>query len=107
MGKRDSTQRALYDIMAKSKVQQSRDDINALCVAKLSQICFNNDAGIQEVGMEIGSDRDRAYGAMMGLLGLIVQYAERSGGFIALCNYLTDQQGKIGETLPGLSEAKW
>lgn len=107
MGKRDTTQRAIYDIMAKSKVAQSRDDVNALCVAKLAQIVFQAEASMQEVGMEIASDRDRAYGAMMGLLGLVVQYAERSGSFVALCNYLTSQQHKQGETLPGLSEAKW
>lgn len=106
MGKRDRTQRAIYDIMARSKQAKSREDINALCVAKLAQICFDNEDGIRNIGMDIAEDRERAYGAMMGLLGLIVQYAERSGSFVALCNYLTSQAGE-DHMVPGLSEAKW
>lgn len=106
MGKRDATQRALRDIMAKNKQTQSREDVTALLVGKLAEIVYDN-PGIREIGMEIASDRDRAYGAMMGLMGLVVQYAERSGGLVALCEYLTTKAYDTDGTLPGLSEARW
>lgn len=109
MGRRDGTQRAIRDIMARSKQVKSREDVTAMMVGKLAHITEIDHDGraIREIGMEIADDRDRAYGCMMGLVSLVVQYSERSGGLVALCNYLTAQLEDRDNAGLDLMETRW
>ena len=107
MGRRHDSQTVIRDIMVKNKQVKSREDVTALMVAKLAHITMDNERAMRDIAMEIAEDRDRAYGAMMGLVSLVVQYSERSGGLIALCQYLTSRMYDNDSAGIPMMETKW
>lgn len=92
----------------RSRLQEARADTTCLLLCKLTSIVENNERPIQTFMEELAHDPQRSEQVMHSLLGLIVQYAERSGGFLALVNYLSSQINEESP-MPGMAEAdrKW
>lgn len=108
MGHKETAQEAVNAIIYKNKSQVSHDDVTALMVAKLGDIYFDASKPVAEIGWMIAEEPDRAYGAIMGLLSLVLQLSVRSGGmqrYIEICNFLTEERAK--EHAGGLAGLKW
>ncbi len=99
---------ALQVMSTRSRLQEAREDTTCLLLCKLEQIVRDNELALRTFAEELAHDPKRAEQVMHSLLGLIVQYAERSGGFLALCSYLASNIGE-DSPMPGMAEAdrKW
>lgn len=107
MGKSYDSQRAIHLISQRSRVQEAREDTTALLLCKLTHIVQDNGRPLQQLMDEIAHDPRRAEQVIHSLVGLVVQYSEKAGGFLPLCNYLVNVLPQ--EQMPGLAEMdrKW
>ena len=71
-----------------TKAQVAREDCTALCLAKMVAIAEDKTRAYFQLVDEICTTKERAQGVIHSLMGLVVQYAEGSGGFLRLCSHL-------------------
>ena len=71
-----------------SKAQVAREDCTALCLAKMVAIAEDKTRAYYQLVDEIATTKERAEGVIHSLMGLVVQYAEGSAGFLKLCQHL-------------------
>lgn len=108
MPSRYDAQAALQLISRRSRIQEAREDTTALLLCKLTQIVQENDRPLLMLMEEISHDPKRAEQALHSLIGLVVQYSEKAGGFLPLCTYLSQSIAR-DDPMPGMAEAdrKW
>lgn len=91
-----------------TKAQAAREDATALILAKMVSIAENKDRAYFQLVDEVSTTKERARNVIHAYIGIIVQYAEGAGGFLALCEHLVKrlQERQIEGSLPIMGE-KW
>lgn len=89
-----------------TRAQAAREDTTALLLAKMVQIAEQKDRPYYMQMEELISTSQRAENVIHSLVGLVVQYAEGAGGYLALCMHLVKQlEERNLSNLP--LETKW
>jgi hypothetical protein len=103
------TNKDVLQVLAlRTRIQEAREDTTALLLCKLTQIVQENDRPLRMLMDEIAHDPARSEQVIHSLIGLVVQYSEKSAGFVPLCTYLSESIGR-DSPMPGMAEAdrKW
>jgi hypothetical protein len=103
-GKKYDAQQALQILSRRTRIQEAREDTTAILLCKLTQIVQENDRPLLMLMDEISHDPKRAEQVIHSLIGLVVQYSEKSAGFLPLCTYLSESIGH-DSPMPGMSES--
>jgi hypothetical protein len=102
--RRYDAQAALQILSKRSRIQEAREDTTAILLCKLTQIVQENDRPLLQLMDEIAHDPRRAEQVIHSLIGLVVQYSEKSAGFLPLCEYLSSSIAH-DSPMPGMAES--
>lgn len=103
-----NTAQALQILGRRTRIQEAREDTTAILLCKLTQIVQDNDRPLLMLMEEISHDPKRSEQVIHSLIGLVVQYSEKSAGFLPLCSYLSESISRESP-MPGMAESdrKW